>query len=272
MLAAMLCVAAPLFGQNTFFDDFGTSGNQLDMSQWTTEFGSPSYLGRTQLRDWVHDSGQGPFVVTGGLSQLRLDTYNPTGFSLYGTHGRTLSTFRPTLSEDIVLTVRMQLTTLQQGLVYGIYFYGCDYGPCDSLHDELDIELVTNYLQTGHSLQVQLNRYAADPLGAGNGQLVDLPSGFAPTGFHEWKIRWGLDRVTYSVDGTELLSVTTHVPHGNMWANIIAWGPAEDWPGAFHASLQPIAMDQQQHFTALVDYVAVAPAPRKTTGGQITSQ
>ena len=51
----------------------------------------------------------------------------------------------------------MRLTTLQRGIVYGVYFYGCGAN-CSNDHDEADIEIVTNYLQAGSSpLQVQLN-------------------------------------------------------------------------------------------------------------------
>jgi hypothetical protein len=58
---------------------------------------------------------------------------------------------------------------LQQGIVFGVYFFGGP-GHCATNHDEIDIELVTNKLQ-GAPYQVQLNRYANEPLGAGHGGL-----------------------------------------------------------------------------------------------------
>lgn len=131
---------------------------------------------------------------------------------------------------------------------------------CDTNHDELDIEIVTNFLQPGASpLRVQLNRYANEPLGSGHGPIVALPSGFDPLASHEWRIRWFKDRVTYFVDGIELLSATSFVPQGAMQANIIVWAPAADWFDAFHSSLQPVAnVGLDQRFVALVDYVSVS--------------
>jgi hypothetical protein len=249
-------MADPVIAGNPYVDEFSVPGNRLDLNNWTTEFGSASFLGRTQLRDWVNDSNIGPFVVTDGTSQLALDTFNPTGFSMYGTHAKTLMAFQPTSTTDYVLTARMRITNARGGIVYGVYFYGCTSGSCGTSHDELDIEFVTNHPQS-----VQLNRYAAEPLGAGHGPVVNLPVGFDALAFHEWSIRWGLSRVTYSVDGVELFSATNFIPQGPMQANIIAWAPDSGWPDAYDGSLQPASNSgQNQHFVALVDYVSVVPA------------
>jgi hypothetical protein len=257
---AIALATAPLLAASAY-DGFDAAGIQLSTSIWTTEFGAPSFLGRTQLRDWVNGSNVGPFTVAGGSAELALETFNPTGLSFYGTHAKTLTSFKPTAATDYVLTARMRLTTIQPGLVFGIYFFGCDAGPCATHHDELDIELVTNFLQPGGApLRVQLNRYAAEPLGVGHGPIVNLPAGFDPLAFHEWKIRWSQSRVAYYLDDEELFTTTTFVPQGAMQANIIAWAPAAEWPDAFDASLQFTADSQQnQRFTALVDYVSVSP-------------
>ena len=85
---------------------------------------------------------------------------------------------------------------------------------------------------------------------------MNLPVDFDPLAFHEWKIRWGLNKVTYYVDGAALFSATSFVPQ--MQANIIAWGPERDWPDAYDASLQPANTSaRNQNFGALVDYVSV---------------
>jgi hypothetical protein len=261
---AVLTTAVAVFAAVTFLDDFSVPGNQLDTSKWTTEFGPPSFLGRTQLRDWVNGSNVGPFVVMDGSAQLALDTFNPTGFSMYGTHAKTLMSFQPTPTTDYVLTVRMRVGGQHGGIVYGVYFYGCGSGPCNTSHDELDIEIVTNHLQS-----VQLNRYAAEPLGAGHGLIKDLPPGFDQLAFHEWTIRWGLSHATYSVDGIELFSTPEFIPQGAMQANIIAWAPASDWADAYDSSLQPTMANGNQHFAALVDYVTVVPVA--TTSGAPTT-
>lgn len=254
-----------------FQDNFSTPGTQLNLAAWTTEVGPPSFLGRTQLADWVTPGGVGKFVVGSGGAQLTLNTFNPTGFSFYGTHGKTLMSFVPRANTTIEFNTRLQLTSLQRGLVYGMYLYGCDPATCATRHDEIDIELLTNYLQPGGSpLMVQLNRYADEPPGVGNGGLVNLPAGFDPLAAHVWTIRWsatriglvtGIDdltRIDYLVDGVFLSSATTHVPRSPMQANVIAWAPAEDWGAAFDSSLQPVTTAaRNQSFTALLTSISV---------------
>ena len=67
--------------------------------------------------------------------------------------------FQPTATTDFELAVRLRVTSLQPGIVYGVYFYGCNPASCSALHDELDIEVLTNYLNPGSSpLRVQLSR------------------------------------------------------------------------------------------------------------------
>ena len=152
LLISLILAAGLVTAQSTppmLFDSFNVDGTTLDTTLWTTEMGPSSFLGRTQLRNWVNQSNTGPFVVTGGNAELALDTYNPTagvpGDSFFGTHTKSLGTFVPTASMDYIVSARMRLTTLQRGLVFGLYFYGCDAGPCETTHDEIDIELVTNF-------------------------------------------------------------------------------------------------------------------------------
>jgi beta-glucanase (GH16 family) len=173
----------------------------------------------------------------------------------------TLQSFRPTVNMAIDFDTTLRLTSLQPGLVYGMYFYGCNPATCATNHDEIDIELVTNVLQPG-PLQVQLNRYANEPLGAGNGGLVNLPVGFDPLAVHTWSIRWSLNRIDYLVDGVLLGSATDHVAQGPMQVNEIAWGPASDWPAAYSSALQPVSSaGQNQTFTALLTNVTVQDTP-----------
>lgn len=198
-------------------------------------------------------------MVSGGQANLTLNTFNPTGFSLFGTHGKTLTSFQPAGGGVIEFTTRLQLPAapIQKGIVWGMYLYGCTAGPCASNHDEIDIELVTNALQ-GSPLQVQLNRYANEPLGAGHGVMANLPGGFNLAIAHDWTIRWSLTQIDFLVDGQLLFSTNTFVPQGAMQANIIAWGPGTEWPAAYDASLQPVnSAGSNQAFTALVDQVTV---------------
>lgn len=41
-----------LMGRSSFFDHFDASSIGLIGKKWTTEFGAPSFLGRTQLPAW----------------------------------------------------------------------------------------------------------------------------------------------------------------------------------------------------------------------------
>ena len=74
-LLAWLIVPSGAWAQN-FSDDFSVPADRLDRSIWTTEIGPGSFLGRTQLRDWVTDGGSGRFVVADGSARLALDTFN----------------------------------------------------------------------------------------------------------------------------------------------------------------------------------------------------
>lgn len=263
VVVSLSCLSAFAHAGELFRDDFDTEGIRPDLSKWTTEIGPSSFLGRTQLQDWVTPSGIGQFDVIAGEAHLALNTFNPTGFSLYGTHGKTRDSFLPSAGADLELTVGMRLTTFQPGVVFGIYFFGCDPARCAADHDELDIEIVTNFLQPSASpIRVQLNRYAAEPLGAGQGPVVNLPATFDPLAYHVWKIVWGQGTATYLVDGMTLFSAADHIPQRPMQANVIAWGPAPEWPDAYHPSLQPTssaALDQS--FVARIDYVSVTAVP-----------
>lgn len=252
-----------------FQDTFSTIGTKLNTDAWTTVTGPASYIPRTQLADWVTPGGVGQFVVGPGGAQLTLNTWNPTGFSLYGTQAETLQSFQPTATSTIYFDTRLQLTSLQPGLVYGMYLYGCAPSLCANEHDEIDIELVTNALQPGNPPQVELNRYANEPLGAGNGAFANLPNGFDPLAVHDWTIGWSPGEIDYFVDGILLASENTHVPQGPMQADEIAWGPDTDWAAAYSVSLQPVTTSgQNQAFEALLTSVTVSEntAPEPSSG------
>ena len=261
--AAAIAISASGAAATLFEDSFTVTGNHLDYSKWTTEIGQGSFLGRTQLADWVTPGGVGVFAVTPTGAQLTLSTYNPTGVSLFGTHAKTLQTFQPTPNTAIQFTTRLQLTSLQPGIVYGMYLYGCQPGQCANKHDEVDIELLTNLLQPGSPLQVNFNSYADEPLGAGHPAIVLLPAGFDPLAVHDWTIWWTLNTLRFSVDGVQIYETISTVPKGPMTVNEIAWGPASDWPTAYSSSLQAVAdAMRNQSYTARLQRVTVTEEPR----------
>ena len=59
-----------------FHDNFSVPGTQLNLADWTTEFGPSSFLGRTQLADWVTPGPGGVFVVGASGAELALNTFN----------------------------------------------------------------------------------------------------------------------------------------------------------------------------------------------------
>jgi hypothetical protein len=208
LFTCIIGLANVALAQVLLAENFITPGTRLDLAVWTTETGAASYLGRTQLADWITPGGIGQFIVDSTGAQLSLSTFNPTGLSLYGTHAKTLRTFQPGTTSTIEFTTRLELTSVQAGAVYAMYLYRCTGADC-ATHDEIDIELVTNLLlQPGTPLRVQLNRYANEPLGAGNGDLVNLPAGFDVLAPHDWTIRWALNRIDYLVDGALLARLT----------------------------------------------------------------
>jgi uncharacterized protein (TIGR03437 family) len=257
-VTCMLWTAAVARAGIVFQDTFTTPGSKLNLGAWTTEIGNGSYLGRTQLQDWVTPGGIGQFVVAADGARLALSTFNPTGSSLYGTHGKTRMSFQPTATSTIEFTTRLQLTSLQQGIVYGSYFYGCP-GSCVTNHDEIDIEILTNTLQPGSPLQVQLNWYANEGIGAGNGRLFPLPAGFDPLAPHNWTIRWSRTRIEFLLDDVRLGLVTDHIPQGPMQATVDAWGPDTDWSAAYSSSLQKVSSAAaKQTFVARLTSVTVS--------------
>jgi hypothetical protein len=128
-----------------------------------------------------------------------------------------------------------------------------------------------NFLQTGSPAAVEVNSYADEPLGAGNGQSVALPVGFDALAEHEWSIRWSRQRIDFLVDGVLLSSRTAHVPSGPMMANVIAWAPDSNWPQAYAADLrQATSAAQNQRFFAILNSVVVAETGSQNSDAAIT--
>ena len=72
---------------------------------------------------------------------ITVETYNPTGFSFYGTDLISNQSFP--LGKGIHITVRAKMDTSTRGIVGGIFLYALKAGST-TLHDEIDFELLTN--------------------------------------------------------------------------------------------------------------------------------
>src|SRR5689334_1187830 len=60
LAAFVLLTALPLGAESILFTDpLTTLGTTLDLTKWTTETGPASFLGRTQLADWISPGARG---------------------------------------------------------------------------------------------------------------------------------------------------------------------------------------------------------------------
>jgi hypothetical protein len=242
ILPMLALLAGPAQATTVLFQDNFTPAAHPDTAKWTTVIGPGSFPGRTQLANRVTQGASFPLTAAG--AQLSPDTFNPTDnptdFSTCGRNLESLNSFLPKVADIIEFSTTLQSGAVQPGVVYGIDLYGCPNN-CANVHDEIEIELVTNKMQGQSPCQVQLNRYAADLLGA-----------------HTWKIRWLLTAIGYYVDHTLLRSAADHIAQGPMQAHEMDWAPASDWPAAFNAALQPVSTaDQNQSYVAGIPNVTV---------------
>ena len=264
------CAAkADLLFQDVFSND--PPGTQLNTSEWTTQTGPGSTVGRTHLTNWVNGGGQ--FDVGPDGADLTVNTYDPNnpGVDLYGTNAKTIQDFQPGETTPVIFTTQLQLTSLQGGLVYGMYLFDCPttQTSCSSPEDEIDIEVVTNYLQSGSPMEVELNRFINGEPDSGYGGLFDLPTGFNPLGVNDWTISWSQSEIDYYVNGVLLDSVTNAmgtIPQGPLEANVIGFAPNSNWTDAYDAALDPASSPSgNQAFTALLTSVTVSEVPEPST-------
>jgi len=215
--------ATPVSNQSSvlFQDNFVTAAVQPNRSDWTTD---PT----DQVTDWTSPEGVGRFSIGNKGAQLSVSTFNPSGAGVTGTHARTVKSFSPTENTTIVYNARLQLTSMQAGLVYGIYLKG--------QQGKIGIEFASGMVRL-----------------TGKSEPVNLPDGFDALAAHDWTIKWSLSRVDYFVDGQLLGSSTEQVPQTAMHANVIALAAEEG------GALQPASSSAlNQTFTALLRSVTVS--------------
>jgi beta-glucanase (GH16 family) len=183
---------------------------------------------------------------------LTLDTFNPTGFSFYGTELISNSSFK--VGKGLRVQFRAKLNTpISRGFVGGLFLY--EPKP-QSLHDEVDVELLSN--QVFKTNQVQTNVYANEPLGAGSPRFVSLPQGGKLSGYHTYEMTCYPDRVTWTIDGVLVRTERQKVPRGPFQIYLNLWAPAADWAEAFSAKINPTAeQSANQHFSMDVDSIVV---------------
>jgi hypothetical protein len=242
-------------GSTLLYDNF--TGNIVSSTKWhIPTWISPTdgtFVGRTQFRCTQNSSLP---AAKDSNAIITVESYNPTGFSFYGTDLISNQLFH--LEEGIHITVRAKMDTLTPGIVGGIFLYALKPGS-DTLHDEIDFELLTNLPD-----KVQTNIYSNEPLGKGNPKLVSYSSG-SITDYHIYEIKWQPNKVSWFIDGNLVRTETKHLPAGPMYFHLNIWVPDSAWIEAFSPNIKPTSSPSlNQIFSMNVDSVnirSIASAP-----------
>ncbi|MEI8347250.1 MAG: family 16 glycosylhydrolase [Pseudomonadota bacterium] len=186
-----------------------------------------TFLGQTQFR-CSQNSALPP--ASNNNVTISVQTYNPTGYSFYGTD--LISKQLIPLGQGIDIVIRAKVNTTTPGIVAGIFLYALEPGS-NTIHDEIDFELLTNTPNYVHT-----NVYSDEALGVGNPLAVPYAAGNI-NDYHTYEIIWMPDRVIWLVDGTPIRQETSHVPTGAMNLHLNMWVPGSEWPNAYSPYLYP---------------------------------
>lgn len=233
LIGSLLITPSVILAETFLSDDF--NGTIVNSDRWHIPTwkgtGDGTYVGRTQFRCVPSPLPE----AENSNAKILLETYNPTaktpGDSFYGTDLISNQLF--SLGKGIRIKVRAKMNTSKRGIVGGIFLYALKEGS-ETLHDEVDFELITNIPD-----KVQTNIYSNEPLGEGYPILSSYNSG-SITDYHTYEIQWQPNRVSWFVDGSLVRSETKNVPTGPMYFHLNIWAPTkEGWEQAYDADLQP---------------------------------
>lgn len=141
------------------------------------------------------------------------------------------------------------------GTVAGIFLYAPPDNAGNSLHDEIDFEIMGN--DPNH---IYTNIYGDEPLGYGHPEAHSYVSGSA-TDYHIYEIRWMSNQVSWLVDGEVVRVVNTQlpIPQGPMYLHLNMWAPANDFAVAYNQNLRWVnSQGLNQTFSMSVDYINVS--------------
>lgn len=248
VVGILLISPSIIVASTLLYDDF--NGNIVSSSEWhIPTWVSPTdgtYVGRTQFRVTQHSSLP---PTSNSMAIITVESYNPTGFSFYGTDLISNQSFL--LDKGIHITVRAKMDTSMLGIVGGIFLYALKTGSTTS-HDEIDFELLTN-VPNG----VQTNIYSNEPLGIGHPQFIPYTTG-SITDYHTYEIKWHLNQVSWFIDDKLVRTETSHVPTGPMNFHLNIWVPGPEWDQAYNPNLQPTSSaNSNQTFRMNVDSVNI---------------
>mgnify|MGYP001497534253 CR=1 FL=1 len=243
----MAIIAGAQTTTTIFYDDFDGTAMRTDLWHIPTWVSSTdgTYVGRTQFRC---SQNSGLPAISNGEAIIVLETYNPTGFSFYGTDLITNRSF--SLGEGLVFTIRAKfISPLPRGIVGGIFLY--DIVGVPPYHDEIDFELVSNIPS-----EVQTNIYNNEPPGAGH--PVFHPITGSVTDYHTYVIKWLAGEITWQVDGVTVRTLRNLVPYRPMHFHLNIWAPAKEWSEAYDAGLQWVSNPaMNQTYSMIIDYVKI---------------
>jgi len=248
VLGVGLFLASPAFaaGSVVFREDF--NGGQLDANKWGVGNWT---LGRTQL-------GNTP-VVSGGLAQLRFDTFGFKGTEIY-----TKSNFAR--GNGLEFEFRVRDVNLPDGLVTGLFTYQAQ----GALSDEIDVEILSkqvNLTAGGDPLLLSTwndwdEAHPAYNDGVHNASQSKFVSGLNVNAFHTYTIRWLPGRTEWLLDGALVASSTAAQPDLATPFRMNLWAPASSWTDAYSSSLRPAASARRNRsYYVDVDWVEIRALP-----------
>ncbi|MCX6824497.1 MAG: family 16 glycosylhydrolase [candidate division SR1 bacterium] len=239
---------------NIFRDLF--NGTSINSAWWyIPTWTGPSdgtYVGRTQFRCIPAAL---PSIINDNV-YVNLETYNPTGFSMYGTDLITQKTFAP--GNGLIISIRAKINNpMIGGIVAGLFSFDL-IPPSNTIHNEIDWELLTN-----QSNYVHTNIYNNEPLGVGHPDSSQIVNQI--TDYHVFMIRWLPNEVTWYIDGI-LVRTSTNVPTAPTHFHLNMWAPAQEWSSAYNVALQPTNVQaDNQIYSLLIDSIRIDSIINMTT-------
>ena len=228
--------------------DESFAGKPVDPKNWEIPTfhasGDGTFIGRTQFRV-TQNSGLPKTDAHGVL--IPIETFNGKEPSFLGAEMVSRQEFAVAKGLDVTVRAKMN-STAHPGIVGGIFLYALKPGS-DTIHDEIDFELLTN-----RPHEVQTNIYANEELGAGHVVFVPYGAG-SMADYHDYEIRWTAKDVTWLIDGKPVRTTTEHVPSEPMKFYFNIWAPDAHWPGGFNAAIQPVTSAEAN---SILDYLSVA--------------
>jgi beta-glucanase (GH16 family) len=246
LLSAGLSAALPSLAATLLDETF--AGNPVNPKNWEIPTfrgqGDGTFIGRTQFRV-TQNSGLPKTDEHGAV--IPIETFNPAEPSFLGTEMFSRQEFAVGKGLDITVRAKMN-SAAHPGIVGGIFLYALRPGS-NTLHDEIDFELLTN-----RPNEVQTNIYANEELGPGHVVFVPFSTG-SMADYHDYGIRWTAKEVSWLIDGKVVRTTTEHVPTEPMKFHFNIWAPDRYWPDAHSAAIQPVTSAEA---ASVLDYLSVA--------------